>query len=62
MRMMEKLKNLMRPDRQSVEEMVVRSENVSHDLTNLKARVDFLSRLVGRMQEDKVWRNGSAPK
>lgn len=62
MRMMEKLMHLIRPDRHSVEKMEIRSEHVSHDLTNLKARIDVLSRLVGRMREDAVWRNGSASK
>ena len=51
MKMVEKIMQLFGHKPCAVEQMEVRSEIVSHDLTNLKARMDMLSMLVERMQK-----------
>ena len=53
MGIMDKFMSLLRHEKHTVEGMEIRSEHVSHDLTNLKARIDVLSRLVSRMKDDK---------
>ena len=52
MNMVEKLMQIFRHDSQAVERMTTHTEDVSHDLTNLKARMDVLSRLVEDMRDE----------
>jgi hypothetical protein len=58
--MVEKFWTFMHRDRHSVDQIDEHSACVTHDLTNLRARIDVLTRLVGNMRADKVWRDGDA--
>lgn len=61
MGMVQKFWNFVHSEQRSVERMESQIQEVKHDLTNIRARVDVISRMVGKMRED-TFGNGNAIK